>query len=53
MNQPDDEILTLDEVAVYLKAGRRPLAQQGGYRDSSWAGPGGFVAARIAGLPRR
>ena len=25
MNQPDSEILTLDEVAVYLKAGRRPF----------------------------
>ena len=33
MNQPDDEILTLDEVAVYLKAGKKTvyrLAQQGG-----------------------
>lgn len=32
MNQPDDEILTLDEVAVYLKAGKKTvyrLAQQG------------------------
>lgn len=57
MNQPDSEILTLDEVAAYLKAGKKTvyrLAQQGGYRDSSWAAPGGFVAANwIAGLPRR
>lgn len=57
MNQPDSEILTLDEVAVYLKAGKKTvyrLAQQGRYRDSSWAAPGGFVAASwIAGLPRR
>jgi excisionase family DNA binding protein len=33
MNQPDDEILTLEEVAVYLKAGKKTvyrLAQQGG-----------------------
>ncbi|WP_248785331.1 helix-turn-helix domain-containing protein, partial [Escherichia coli] len=33
MNQPDSEILTLDEVAVYLKAGKKTvyrLAQQGG-----------------------
>lgn len=32
MNQPDSEILTLDEVAVYLKAGKKTvyrLAQQG------------------------
>lgn len=32
MNQPEDEILTLDEVAVYLKAGKKTvyrLAQQG------------------------
>ena len=32
MNQPDDEIFTLDEVAVYLKAGKKTvyrLAQQG------------------------
>lgn len=32
MNQPDDEILTLDEVAVYLKAGKKTvyrLAHQG------------------------
>jgi excisionase family DNA binding protein len=32
MNQPDDEILTLDEMAVYLKAGKKPvyrLVQQG------------------------
>lgn len=33
MNQPEDEILTLDEVAVYFKAGKKTvyrLAQQGG-----------------------
>ena len=33
MNQPDSEILTLDEVAAYLKAGKKTvyrLAQQGG-----------------------
>jgi excisionase family DNA binding protein len=32
MNQPDDEIFTLEEVAVYLKAGKKTvyrLAQQG------------------------
>ena len=32
MNQPDSEILTLDDVAVYLKAGKKTvyrLAQQG------------------------
>ena len=32
MNQPDSEILTLDEVAVYLKAGKKTvyrLAQLG------------------------
>lgn len=32
MNQPDSEILTLDEVATYLKAGKKTvyrLAQQG------------------------
>ena len=32
MNQPNSEILTLDEVAVYLKAGKKTvyrLAQQG------------------------
>lgn len=32
MKQPEDEILTLDEVAVYLKAGKKTvyrLAQQG------------------------
>ncbi len=32
MNQTDDEILTVDEVAVYLKAGKKAvyrLAQQG------------------------
>lgn len=57
MNQPDSEILTLDEVAIYLKAGKKTvyrLAQQGRYRGSSWAAPGGFVAASwIAGLPHR
>ncbi|KAB0744749.1 DNA-binding protein, partial [Pseudomonas aeruginosa] len=25
MNQPDSEILTLDEVAVYLKAGKKTV----------------------------
>ncbi|MDH0423374.1 helix-turn-helix domain-containing protein [Delftia tsuruhatensis] len=32
MNQPDSEILTLDEVSVYLKAGKKTvyrLAQEG------------------------
>ncbi|HHW1686573.1 TPA: helix-turn-helix domain-containing protein [Pseudomonas aeruginosa] len=32
MSQPEDEILTLDEVAVYFKAGKKTvyrLAQQG------------------------
>lgn len=57
MNQPEDEILTLDEVAVYFKAGKKTvyrLAQQGRYRDSSWAAPGGFVARSwTAGLPSR
>jgi len=57
MNQPDSEILTLDEVAVYLKAGKKTvygLPSRARYRDSSWAAPGGFVAANwTAGLPRR
>ncbi|TWG53526.1 hypothetical protein L610_005000000120 [Aminobacter sp. J44] len=41
MEQPDSEILTLNQVAVYLKAGKKSvyrLAQQG-------AIPDGFAAA--------
>lgn len=47
MNQPDSEILTLDEVAVYLKAGKKTVYRpsRGRHRDSNWAVPGGFVAA--------
>ena len=59
MNQTDDEILTLDEVAVYLKAGKKTvyrLAPQGGRPGFKLGGawrvrPGGlerWIAAQIA-----
>ena len=59
MNQPDDEILTLDEVAVYLKAGKKTvyrLAQQGGIPGFKLGGTWRFrrseldrwIAAQIA-----
>jgi hypothetical protein len=57
MNQPDGESLTLDEVVVYLKAGKKTdcrLAQQGENWGSSWAALGGFVSSSwTAGSPRR
>ncbi|KFA16783.1 MULTISPECIES: methylation-associated defense system helix-turn-helix domain-containing protein MAD1 [Gammaproteobacteria] len=59
MNQPDSEILTLDEVAVYLKAGKKTvyrLAQQGGIPGFKLGGTWRFrrseldrwIAAQIA-----
>lgn len=59
MNQTDDEILTLDEVAVYLKAGKKTvyrLAQQGEIQGFKLGGTWRFrrseldrwIAAQIA-----
>ncbi|EPB5737898.1 helix-turn-helix domain-containing protein [Pseudomonas aeruginosa] len=59
MNQPDSEILTLDEVAAYLKAGKKTvyrLAQQGGIPGFKLGGTWRFrrseldrwIAAQIA-----
>ncbi|MFC4623582.1 helix-turn-helix transcriptional regulator [Comamonas nitrativorans] len=59
MNQADSEILTLDEVAIYLKAGKKTvyrLAQQGGIPGFKLGGTWRFrrseldrwIAAQIA-----
>lgn len=55
MAEPEGEILTLDEVAAYLKAGKRTvyrLAAEGKLPLSSWAVRGASVAAIwTSGLP--
>lgn len=56
MSDPGDALPTLDEVAAYLKAGKRTvyrLAQKVRFRRSSSNARGAFAAPnRIAGLPK-
>ena len=47
MNQPDSEILTLDEVAVYLKAGKKTVLSAGPVGETP-----GFKLAVPGGLGR-
>jgi excisionase family DNA binding protein len=45
-------IFTLDELAAYLKVGKRTLyrlARTGTFRLSRWAGRGGFVKVKSIG----